>query len=86
MREFEEKRFASSDGIHQCYYIVVRPDGEPKGILQIAHGMCEYIDRYRAFMITAMRYAATTIWVTVTPWIRLLSWVISLPKRAGRWW
>ncbi|SDA21726.1 Lysophospholipase [Ruminococcus sp. YE71] len=50
MREFEEKRFASSDGLHQCYYIVVRPDGEPKGILQIAHGMCEYIDRYRDFM------------------------------------
>lgn len=50
MREFEEKRFESSDGLHQSFYIVVRPDGEPKGVVQIAHGMCEYIDRYRDFM------------------------------------
>ena len=50
MREYEEKRFKSSDGEHDCYCAVMRPDGEPKGILQIAHGMCEYIGRYFEFM------------------------------------
>ena len=50
MRDFEEKRFKSSDGVHECYSIIMRPDGEPKGILQISHGMCEYIGRYLDFM------------------------------------
>ncbi|MBP3271114.1 MAG: alpha/beta fold hydrolase [Ruminococcus sp.] len=50
MRIFEEKRFDSSDDIHRCFYIVVRPDTEPKGIVQVVHGMCDHIDRYRDFM------------------------------------
>lgn len=50
MRDYEEKRFKSADGVHECYSVIMRPDGEPKGILQISHGMCEYIDRYLDFM------------------------------------
>lgn len=50
MREYETHRFKSSDGVHRCHYIVMLPDGEPKGIVQIAHGMCEYIERYTDLM------------------------------------
>ncbi len=50
MREYEKRRFRSSDGEHECFCIIMRPDGEPKGIVQISHGMCEYIERYADFM------------------------------------
>ena len=50
MRTYEEHRFKSSDGVHRCHYIVMSPDGEPRGIVQISHGMCEYIERYVDFM------------------------------------
>ena len=50
MREYETKRFKSSDGEHECFCIIMRPDGDPKGIVQISHGMCEYIERYADFM------------------------------------
>lgn len=43
------KEIPSSDGIHTLRGIVYLPD-EPKGILQIAHGMVEHIARYDAFM------------------------------------
>ncbi|MBQ8108210.1 MAG: lysophospholipase [Ruminococcus sp.] len=42
-------RFDSSDGIHDIYYVTYRPEGEVRGVVQIAHGMCEYIDRYDDF-------------------------------------
>ena len=50
MRDFETHWFKSSDGVHVCHCIVMRPDGEPRGVLQISHGMCEYIERYTDFM------------------------------------
>lgn len=50
MRQYEEHKFKSSDGVHRCHSIVMRPDGEPKAVLQISHGMCEYIERYADFM------------------------------------
>ena len=50
MRDCERRHFKSSDGKHECYCVIVRPDGEPKGIIQISHGMCEHIDRYLDFM------------------------------------
>ena len=50
MRDFETHRFKSSDGVHVCHCIIMRPDGEPRGVLQISHGMCEYIERYTDFM------------------------------------
>ena len=39
----------STDGIHTLRGIVYLPD-EPKGIVQISHGMVEHIARYDAFM------------------------------------
>lgn len=50
MTKYKEGSFDSSDGIHSCHYIVAKPDGEPRGIVQISHGMCEYIERYLDFM------------------------------------
>lgn len=50
MREYEHFRFKSSDGVHRCHFIVMKPDGAPRGVIQISHGMCEYIERYLPFM------------------------------------
>lgn len=43
--------FSSSDGIHKIHGIMWRPDGENeiKGVLQIVHGMVEFIERYDDF-------------------------------------
>lgn len=45
-REFS---FLSSDQVHNLHGIAWIPDGQVKGILQIIHGMCEYVDRYDRF-------------------------------------
>ena len=45
-REFT---YASSDGRTQIHAIEWLPEGEPKAILQIAHGMVEFVDRYDPF-------------------------------------
>lgn len=43
--------FSSSDGIHKIHGIMWRPDEEKeiKGVLQIVHGMVEFIERYEDF-------------------------------------
>lgn len=45
-----EHNIKSSDGIHMLKGVVYEPVGEKKAILHIVHGMCEYIERYDAFM------------------------------------
>lgn len=45
----ENGRYKSADGIHSIFYEIVIPSGEPKAIVQISHGMCEYFGRYRDF-------------------------------------
>jgi len=46
----EKKYFPSSDKGKQIYYeIYTKPDFQPKAIVQLAHGMCEYVRRYRPF-------------------------------------
>ena len=45
-----ELRVKSSDRIHDLYGIVYLPEGEPRGIFQIVHGMIEHIGRYDRFM------------------------------------
>ena len=43
-------RFVSSDGkTAVSYYTYVPQNMEPKAILQISHGMCEFIERYEDF-------------------------------------
>ncbi len=45
----EEYYFPSADNVTQIHVCVWKPEGEPKAILQIAHGMKEYIERYTEF-------------------------------------
>ena len=42
--------FLSSDGVHRIRYYVYTPlEGEVRAVLQISHGMCEYVERYEPF-------------------------------------
>ncbi len=45
----EEFRFNSTDGKNKIRAMRYIPDGEVKAVLQIAHGMIEFIDRYEDF-------------------------------------
>ncbi len=38
--------FPSSDGVNTVPYYIYIPDGNPFAVLQISHGMSEYIERY----------------------------------------
>ncbi len=38
--------FPSSDGVNTVPYYIYIPNGNPFAVLQISHGMCEYIERY----------------------------------------
>lgn len=44
-----ELQLPSNDGIHQLHVVVWEPSGDVKAILQISHGMVEFIERYDAF-------------------------------------
>lgn len=41
--------FRSTDKAHDIAYFVVFPQGAVRGVVQIAHGMAEYFERYNAF-------------------------------------
>lgn len=45
----EARRVASSDGTTSLNVLVWRPEGTPRGTLQLVHGMCEHISRYDGF-------------------------------------
>lgn len=45
----EEFTIDSRDGVHKLYSVKYLPEGEPKGIVQIIHGMSEYVGRYEEF-------------------------------------
>lgn len=47
--EFLEGHFPSSDKRSRVAYSVWSPEGEVRAILQISHGMCEYVGRYAEF-------------------------------------
>ena len=48
MRDTIEYR--SSNGVETVYADLYTPEGRPKGIVQIVHGMCEHIGRYQPVM------------------------------------
>ncbi len=50
MPEFKEFTFPSSTGNNTVYARKCIPDGVPRGIVQIAHGISEHIGRYEEFM------------------------------------
>ena len=45
----EEFIYTSRDGATGIHAISWTPDGEVRGVLQIIHGMIEFIDRYDRF-------------------------------------
>ena len=50
MAEKKEFNFPSSDGQTEIHSVVWLPEsGKPRAVLQIAHGMMEFIERYEEF-------------------------------------
>ena len=50
MANIQEFFYPSSDGAHQVHGVVWLPEsGNPKGIIQLVHGICEYALRYDDF-------------------------------------
>ena len=48
--------FASSDGANQIHAIEWIPEGEPRAVLQMCHGMTEHIERYHDFATYLSRH------------------------------
>ena len=46
MAEFMEFTFPSKDGAHQCNASLWTPEGAPRAVVQIVHGVAEHIGRY----------------------------------------
>ncbi len=44
-----DSSFKSSNGTSTIHWVKWAPEGEPKAVFQIVHGMSEYIDRYEPF-------------------------------------
>ena len=42
--------FESSDGTNRIAYYVYTPKSKPRAVVQLVHGMCEYIERYDDFI------------------------------------
>lgn len=57
----EEFYFLSADESTSIYGIQWKPEGEIKGVVQICHGMVEYIDRYDEFASYLTRYGFCVI-------------------------
>lgn len=46
----KEFTYPSSDGVHQVHAVLWLPEsGEPRGVVQLVHGICEYALRYDPF-------------------------------------
>ena len=53
---FEQKSFPSADGVSTVAAYIWRPTHvQPRAIIQLSHGMCEYVERYDAW---ARRFVA----------------------------
>ena len=50
MPRFEDFFFESSTGLNRIHARKCIPDGEPRAVIQIAHGIAEHINRYDDFM------------------------------------
>lgn len=49
MGEMREFTFLSADGVHQVHAVAWPCDGEARGVVQLTHGLSEYILRYDDF-------------------------------------
>lgn len=45
----KEFYYPSSDGIHRCYAREWLPEGPPRAVVQLVHGVAEYVGRYDSF-------------------------------------
>lgn len=45
----KEFQYPSGDGTHSCHAMQWLPDGQPRAVVQIVHGVAEYIRRYAPF-------------------------------------
>ena len=50
MPTFDNFYFISSTGVNRIRVKTCTPDGEVRGVVQIAHGIAEHADRYADFM------------------------------------
>lgn len=50
MPSFQDFYFQSSTGRTSIHALKCVPDGKPRAVVQIAHGIAEHIERYRPFM------------------------------------
>ena len=50
MPSFQDFYFQSSTGRTSIHALKCVPDGKPRAVVQIAHGIAEHIDRYKPFM------------------------------------
>ena len=50
MPSFQDFYFQSSTGRTSIHALKCVPDGNPRAVVQIAHGIAEHIDRYKPFM------------------------------------
>ena len=49
MSDRQEFTYPSSDGVHQVHAVLWLPEGEPRAVVQLVHGICEYALRYDPF-------------------------------------
>ena len=87
-REFT---FPSADGKTAIHAVEWLPEGAPRAVLQIAHGVSEYVLRYEDFAgyLTerALPWWATTIWATACQSLTVRPGCTSVPRAAGTgWW
>ncbi|MEG0320821.1 MAG: alpha/beta hydrolase, partial [Oscillospiraceae bacterium] len=68
MVKTQEFFFPSASGKHQCFAMEWLPENSPRGIVQIVHGVAEYVKRYDAFA----RFLAENGWEYVTKDVRQL--------------
>ena len=68
----EEIRFPSADGVHTVAASMYTMPGVPvRAVLQLSHGMCEYVQRYRPmaqwYAQRGIALAGNDTWVTAAP-------------------
>lgn len=48
--------FKSSNGVNRIQYYIYEPESEIRGIIQISHGMCEYLEMYEELISFLCNY------------------------------
>ena len=90
MPSFSDFTFASSTGKNHIHARQCMPDGAPRAILQIAHGIAEYIDRYDDFAFFLAQNGILVVGndhlATANPSPPPMIWAFLPRKTAGTMW